>query len=417
MNSYIGKDSEASKVLRYYLDNADYLTENELEKIRVNLADCYIAINKLDSANILIYRGLKTFKNKDAYRYYQYLGLSGYYNLKRRKYHNAINDLLQCKKYFLANDDTREKNYVLLYLGKSYIGLNEKKNAVKNFTQIDSIVQKTNYIVPEFREAYIYLIDYYKAEKDNEKQLYYIERFLKMDQILDSQFKYVSRELPRRYDTPKLIQEKEYITNELKHKKVIFYASFGTLSLILSLFIFLYYKSKKAEKQYRKIAQNLIQSVNENKTRRESEATKEVAPVDFKEQVIVEDKTNKTISEDIAQTILAELEKFENREQFLNKGITLGNLAKKIKTNSKYLSEIINTYKGRNFASYLNDLRINHAIKRLAEDKKFRSYKISSIADELGYNTEQSFTMAFKKRTGTPLSIYLKEIERLDPAN
>jgi YesN/AraC family two-component response regulator len=49
----------------------------------------------------------------------------------------------------------------------------------------------------------------------------------------------------------------------------------------------------------------------------------------------------------------------------------------------------------------------------LANDKKFRSYKLTFIAEELGYNNEQAFTLAFKKRTGTPLSIYLKEIENM----
>ncbi|MDV7698418.1 helix-turn-helix domain-containing protein [Chryseobacterium soli] len=413
LNSYIGKDLEAAKVLRYYLDNADYLTENELEKIRINLAECYVEINKLDSASILIKRGLRIFKNKDIYRYYQYLGLSGFYNLKNKEYNNAVNDLSQSKKYFLKTDDIRETNYTLLHLGKAYIGLNEKKKAIKNFTQIDSLVQKTNYIVPEFGEAYTYLIDYYKEEKDNEKQLYYIERFLKIDQILDSQFKYVSRELPRQYDTPKLIHEKEYITNELKYKKTIFYISLSTLLLGLLLFIYLYYKSKKAEKKHRKVAQDLIQSVNESKTKNETELKKEKFHDDLLLHAI-ENKATKTISDDIVQTILKELETFEVKEQFLHKGITLGSLAKKTKTNSRYLSEIINTHKEKNFAAYLNDLRIDYAINRLAKDRKFRSYKISSIAEELGYNNEQAFTLAFKKRTGTPLSIYLKEIEKIE---
>ncbi|PTT68877.1 transcriptional regulator, partial [Chryseobacterium sp. HMWF001] len=57
-------------------------------------------------------------------------------------------------------------------------------------------------------------------------------------------------------------------------------------------------------------------------------------------------------------------------------------------------------------------LRIDYAINRLAIDRKFRSYKIPFIAEDLGYNNEQAFTLAFKKRTGTTLSIYLKEIEK-----
>ncbi|MCJ7933137.1 MAG: helix-turn-helix domain-containing protein [Chryseobacterium sp.] len=412
LNSYIGKDAEAAKVLRYYMDNTDYLTENELEKIRVNLADCYIEINQPDSAKILISKGLQTFRKKDDYRYYQYLGLSGFYHLKLKKYRNALNDLTACTTYFLANDDIREKTYALLYLGKSYAELNEKEKAVENFTKIDSIITKTAYIFPELRETYTYLIDYYKDKNDHEKQLYYVERFLKIDQTLDSHFKYVSRELPRLYDTPKLIEEKENILNDLKFKKAFFYISLIILLFAQLIVLCLYYQSKRREKHHKKIAQDLILKAHTKiLSGGAAESQKEVSPTPPQADP-VKDKNTSIISEDTTQAILKDIETFESKEQFLNKGITLVTLAKKIKTNSKYLSEIINTHKGKNFAAYLNDLRIDYAINRLANDRKFRSYKIPFIAEELGYNNEQAFTMAFKKRTGTPLSIYLKEIEK-----
>ncbi|GEN69874.1 helix-turn-helix domain-containing protein [Chryseobacterium rhizosphaerae] len=412
MNNYVGKHNESAKVLRYYLDNAQFFTETEYNNIHLNLADNYLEINKVDSAGAFIQKGLKSsLKTRDTARYYKYLVLNGYYNIKIENYKTAIHNLLICKKYFFATDDNiRDKNYTLLYLGKSYAGLLEKKKAIQCFVQIDSLVQKSSYIFPELREVYPYIIDYYKEKNDKEKQLYYVEKFLKVDPILDSQFRYISRELPRRYDTPRLIQEKEDIINELKNKKKFFYFSILVLSLI---FIFLYSRSKKAEKKHKKIAQDLIHSVNNNTIKKEIPSIKEIHSDNIQEKEAIEDKTTKTISKDITQFILKELEIFEAKEQFLDKGISLGGLARKIKTNSKYLSEIINTHKGKNFATYLNDLRIDYAINRLAKDKKLRSYKISSIAEELGYNTEQAFTQAFKKRTGAPLSVYLKEIERL----
>lgn len=418
LNNYIGKHGETTKTLKYYLYNVDYLNDDERNNLKLNLADAYIEINKMGSAYTLIQEGLQSSKNrKDAYVYHQNLSLLGYYDLKLKKYEESVRNLLNCKKYFFSTNDQskRNQNYTLLNLGKAYAGLQEKNKAIENFTKIDSMVLKTNYVFPELREVYTYLIEYYKGTKDKEKQLYYVERFLKVDHTLDSQFRYISRELPRRYDTPKLLQEKQDITNELKKKKMFFYISLGILIVVLLLFINIYLKYKKAEKKHTKIAQDLIQSVNENKTKIEIELKEGISRNDLLQKSLesVEDKANKPISEDIAQSILKELDIFEAKYQFLNTGITLGSLAKKIRTNSKYLSEIINTYKGKNFAGYLNDLRIDYAIRRLAEDRKFRSYKISSIAEELGYNTEQAFTLAFKKRTGTPLSIYLKEIEKI----
>lgn len=420
LNNYIGKHAETAKVLRHYAYDADYMNEVEKNSLKLNLADAYIEINKMDSAYVLIQDGLQdSKKNKDVYRYYQNLGLLGYYNLHSKNYQKAIDGLLECEKYFFTNNSGSKRNqhYTLLYLGKSYAGLQEKEKAVDFFRKIDSMVLKTNYIYPELRDVYTYLIDYYKENGDKEKQLYYVDRFLKVDQVLDTQFRYISRELPRRYDTPELQQEKENITNELTKRKSLFYIVLSLLLISHLLFINVYFKYKKSEKNYKKIAQDLIQSVNENRVGKNSdsefnnETLSETLPIE--NTVNSEDRATRTISEDIAQTILGELEIFENKDQFLNKGITLGSLAKKIKTNSKYLSEIINTYKGKNFATYLNDLRIDYAISRLANDRKFRSYKIPFIAEELGYNNEQAFTLAFKKRTGTPLSIYLKEIENM----
>ncbi|MEF9476542.1 hypothetical protein OWR28_01155 [Chryseobacterium sp. 1B4] len=113
----------------------------------------------------------------------------------------------------------------MLYLGESYLSSNEKDKAAENFVKIDSIIQKTNNTFPELRDVYTYLVDYYKEKRDKEKQLYYIERFLNVDKTLDSQFKYISRELPRKYDAPKLLKEKENIINDLEKRNIFVFWS------------------------------------------------------------------------------------------------------------------------------------------------------------------------------------------------
>jgi len=407
LNSYIGKHIEAAKVLEYYYNNPKSLTEQDVTHIQINLADTYLDIGEYEKAFSLIRDGLtNTLKNHEEVRYNRYLSLLGNYYLQKGKYNLAISPLEKCKKYFLKNDIPLSANYAMLYLGESYSRSKNKKKAIENFNKIDSIVQKTNNTFPELHYAYTYLIDYYKEKNNKEKQLYYIERFLKIDAVLDSQFKYISRELPRKYDTPKLLSEKEEIIRELNHKKYSSYITSSLLCLMLLTLLFLFIKSKRKEKEYKKIAQDLIKSVNEN----------ELPVIDNIENKIVLEKQvfdseKNKLSEDLINTILQGLKSFEEKEQYLKKGITLSSLAKKIKTNSTYLSQVVNTYKEKNFPIYLNDLRIDYALNRLVKDKKFRSYKLSVIAEELGYNNEQAFALAFKKRTGTTLSIYLKEID------
>ncbi|MDF2551627.1 MAG: hypothetical protein K0R77_902 [Chryseobacterium sp.] len=410
LNNYIGKHAEAVKVLQYYYDNGDFLDDNEHEHIRLNLANTLLDINKLQPSLKLIHEGLNsTSKRGEIDRYNQYLSLFGLYNLKSKNYQIAIDNLNKSKNYFSTQPNDLNLNYALLYLGQSYSGLQETEKAIDCFTKIDFHIQKTNNIFPELKEVYPYLIDYYKEKNNKEKQLYYIDRFLTVYKELDSKFRYISRELPRRYDAPKLLQEKENIIREIENKKTISYMFIGFLLLSLSLLILLYYRSKKAEKRHKKIAHDLLQSIANNHSENKVENSENITSGDN-----LKDRTNRVIAEDVAETILKELNLFETKEHFLKKGITLTTLAKRIKTNSNYLSEIINTHKEKNFNVYLNDLRIDYAISRLAKDKKFRSYKIPFIAEELGYNNEQAFTLAFKKRTGTPLSIYLKEIEKVE---
>ncbi|AZA47711.1 helix-turn-helix domain-containing protein [Chryseobacterium carnipullorum] len=416
INSHIGRNVEAAKMFRHYYDSNE-LSESEHNQTRVNLINCYIESDQLDSVGVLIKEGLDySTKNQNKYSVNQYLYLSGFSYLKQKKYEQAIGEFSKAYDYFSDIEDNNA-NYVLYSLGKSYEGLNDKKKTVEYFTKLDANVEKTNITFPDLRDVYTFLIDYYKDNDDTQKQLYYIDRFLKVDKKLDEQFKYLSTELPKKYDTPNLLREKENIINDLNNNKISLYASISVLLLILILFIYLYYKSKKTEKQYRKIAQDLIHSIEKKhmepvEIQKNEFSQEETQPLIIEEVMPeIKDKTGNALSEDVTQSILKDLNTFESKGLFLKKGITLASLAKTFKTNTAYLSEVINTHQGKNFTTYLNDLRIDYVSERLLEDKKLRSYKLPAIADELGYNNVQAFSAAFKKKTGTTPAIYIKEIE------
>lgn len=336
----------------------------------------------------------------------QYIYLSGVYNLKTRNYKDAIIDLSKAYGYFSSINDSN-KNYALYNIAKSYHGLKNKEKTVQYFVQLDFNIQKRNSTsFPELREVYIYLINYYKEKGNKEKQLYYIDRFLIIDKNLDEQFRYLSIELSNKYDIPNLLKEKETIISELKTKKIFSYSTIAILCLLLAILVIILYKVKKAEKKQRLIAQDLIKSIENNTLKDDKELISE--PEIISKEII--EPIVKAVPDNIVQNILGGLEKFEARESYLKKGITFNSLAKNIKTNTTYLSDVINSYKGKNFSTYLNDLRIDYALMKLVKDRNFRSYKLSVIAEEVGYNSEQAFSLAFKRKTGTTLSTYIKEI-------
>lgn len=78
--------------------------------------------------------------------------------------------------------------------------------------------------------------------------------------------------------------------------------------------------------------------------------------------------------------------------------MTIVDLAKSFGTNTKYLSKVINIYKQKSFITYINDLRVDYAIKKLKTDQKFRKYSIKAISESVGYGKAESFSNAFKKK-------------------
>lgn len=98
--------------------------------------------------------------------------------------------------------------------------------------------------------------------------------------------------------------------------------------------------------------------------------------------------------------LLQKLEDFEKSESFINPDISLQTLAKKLETNSKYLSETINNHKQKNFNTYINELRITYVINKLKNDPLYRKYKIKYLAEESGFSTHSAFAAVFKAFTG-----------------
>jgi len=100
-------------------------------------------------------------------------------------------------------------------------------------------------------------------------------------------------------------------------------------------------------------------------------------------------KTTKKIPENIKNEIVDGLIKFENKSLFTNPRMTLTGLAEILNTNTNYLSHVVNSEKGKNFTSYLNDLRIEFAIEAIKNNEVFRNYKVSAIAKECGFNKKK----------------------------
>ncbi len=87
----------------------------------------------------------------------------------------------------------------------------------------------------------------------------------------------------------------------------------------------------------------------------------------------------------------------EQDKLYRNNELGLGELAGYIQQDRYKVSEVINTYYAKNFYALLNSYRIEEA-KSLLVTHPLLSVK--AIMYEVGFNSKNSFYMAFKKATG-----------------
>lgn len=116
------------------------------------------------------------------------------------------------------------------------------------------------------------------------------------------------------------------------------------------------------------------------------------------------------IPENVILDIMDKLSDFEQSKGFLKK-TTLQSLAKKLDTNPKYLSKIINSYYEKNFSTYINELRIQYLLKELNSNETFHTLTIKTLAKKTGFGSTEAFTKAFKKHTGVNPSNYLQTLK------
>ena len=126
--------------------------------------------------------------------------------------------------------------------------------------------------------------------------------------------------------------------------------------------------------------------------------------------ILILEKKQK-LKKEIYHRILERLDSWEMQNGFLDNKITLQGLAKVLNTNTSYLSKTINTLKGKNFAFYLKNIRINYAIEHLKENPEIiKSKSMIQIAELYGFNSTNVFSQAFKEKIGVTPGVYFKRI-------
>ena len=93
-----------------------------------------------------------------------------------------------------------------------------------------------------------------------------------------------------------------------------------------------------------------------------------------------------------------------SKELYLNKDLTLGDLANALKTNRTYMGKYLNTVCEQPFYDFINQLRIEQ--KSIPLMQEHPEYTLEYIAIESGFSSISTFRRAFYKFTGKTPSQY-----------
>jgi AraC-like DNA-binding protein len=293
----------------------------------------------------------------------------------------------------------RFKGNIYLFLGLAALDQNNYGKSLE-YLLIANKEKKNldSYMFDEYDKLlYNGLSQIYNIEGNYSQSLFYIEKLLKLDSLSIINYKFLEPKYINMFETPRLIKSKEDIIKALQLRNTRSYVVIGISVFLFLFFSALSYYFFRQKVTYRRRFEKLMKDDNSH-IANNSKSLNNEAPI--------------LISNDIVTDILKRLKRFEDNEDFLKDNVTLIALAKKMHTNSSYLSRVVNSHKLKSFSQYLNDLRVQYAVSKIKSDHVFRRYTVEAIASECGYNTAASFSRSFYKKTGIYPSFMIAEVNK-----
>ncbi|AXT57438.1 AraC family transcriptional regulator [Aquimarina sp. AD1] len=395
----IGNHQDAINILKEY---PKYLKDKEITK-----TDTTLLLNTYHALSVASYKAKKI----DSSAYFNSIGISKSLKSKKKDFYNlfvlssgvtlygakelskSLDSIEKAIPFLKKMDNKPNLAVAYFYKGKILYETDRKDESIVYLKKLDTIFQIQNDVLPDIREGYELLIKYYKEKKQIKEQLIYTEKLVEVDKVLNDNYKHLQTNIIKDYYTPILISKK--IDKENKVFWKIIYSVFTLLFVTFFGFIFNYYRQKKYKLKFKTLLEK--QEVQKNKSNIKTNQNKL-------------DKLK--ISKEIITQIIDGLHIFESEKKFLNSKYSLSILAKELKTNSSYLSKIINFTKNKNFSNYINDLRVDYAINELNSNTQFKLYSIKAISEEVGFKNTESFSKAFHKKTGLYPSYFIKQLNK-----
>lgn len=124
--------------------------------------------------------------------------------------------------------------------------------------------------------------------------------------------------------------------------------------------------------------------------------------ISYSNMQIVENSTTEEYRESItADNLYFQKLEILCKDQHIYTDSTLNRekVAEKLGISAGYVSQIVNTRTGDNFANYINQYRVE-AVKEMILNSEYENYNLLTMGLESGFTSKTTFFKAFKKATG-----------------
>jgi AraC-like DNA-binding protein len=153
---------------------------------------------------------------------------------------------------------------------------------------------------------------------------------------------------------------------------------------------------------------NIRQMREDFKTETEPNETPMRKPYNMRERKIKEAAYRDMIRAELADELYDKiLNILVMQKKYKDANYSAKELAKELKTNTRYLSAVINSRFGMNYSCLVNEYRIKDAMHLLI-DKRYANKNIEEISVMVGFSNRQSFYAAFYKNVGETPNGYRK---------
>lgn len=394
IKNYHGLHSEALDLYRKaltrlkakkVLNDSNY---KSYERLYYNISLSYLRLSNLDSARLVIKKGILTaLKYKDTSYYRDFITANAQVDYYDHNFMKAKDSLYKYINDYVGIEQAEKKYYLAKIAGK----MRDSMLMYEYFKAIDSIVSTTNDPIDNIEDVYQQLLIKSSKTNNKESQLNYINKLIYFDSLKSRLRSDVNNLATVGFNVPMLQREKRQLLRELNGRnKIIFYLYVGG-GVILCITLYVFYRNHKIKSRLNLLMSTNTEPINSNR----------------------DEKDELQISSEIIVKIKEGLVLFETENGFLDPGITQELLAKRLRTNSSYLSMIINNEKGINFSTYLKDLRVTYAINFLKANPEIATkYTMKGMSELFGFKSADSFSRALSSKIGVSASNYLRRIKK-----